>query len=126
MTVPCGTFVAAILDDSEGNAFLKDFAAFMHPVARAGMYNSLAQMLLKIASPGVPDFYQGCESWNFSLVDPDNRRPVEYPKLREDLCAIRTRPDTSTLLPELLIHPEDGRIKLYVTRTALRYRRAPS
>ena len=63
-------FVAAILDDSSSNPFLQDFRAFVAPVARAGMCNALSQVLLKIASPGMPDIYQGCESWNLRLVDP--------------------------------------------------------
>src|SRR6266542_4851678 len=58
--------------------FAKDFAEFQAPIARAGMFNSLSQTLLKITAPGVPDFYQGTEIWDFSLVDPDNRRPVDY------------------------------------------------
>ncbi|HEU0079063.1 MAG TPA: malto-oligosyltrehalose synthase, partial [Longimicrobiaceae bacterium] len=68
-------FVADVLAEGE-NAFLDDFLPFQRTVARLGMVNSLAQTLVKIASPGVPDIYQGQEAWDFSLVDPDNRRPV--------------------------------------------------
>jgi (1->4)-alpha-D-glucan 1-alpha-D-glucosylmutase len=71
-------FVAAILDPADENTFFEDFCAFVAPVSRAGVCNSLSQLLLKIASPGVPDFYQGAESWDFSLVDPDNRRAVDF------------------------------------------------
>jgi (1->4)-alpha-D-glucan 1-alpha-D-glucosylmutase len=81
------------------------------------MYNSLSQLLLKIASPGVPDFYQGSESWDFSLVDPDNRRPVDFATRRAELAGLResSRKSQPALIAELLQNPEDGRIKLYVT-----------
>jgi len=59
------------------NTFLRSFAEFHAPVARAGIYNLLAQTLLKIAAPGAHDFYQGARLWDFNLVDPDNRRPVD-------------------------------------------------
>ncbi len=68
----------AILEDTAANAFLKDFQEFQARVSSSGRCNSLSQVLLKIASPGVPDFYQGTEIWDFSLVDPDNRRPVDF------------------------------------------------
>src|SRR3989304_6338000 len=71
-------FVARILGPVPGNRFLADFATFHRPIARIGMLNSLAQTLVKITAPGVPDFYQGTELWDFSLVDPDNRRPVDF------------------------------------------------
>ena len=70
-------FVAGILAPGRGNRFLADFVAFHPGIARLGMVNSLALTLLKIVAPGVPDFYQGTEIWDFSLVDPDNRRPVD-------------------------------------------------
>src|SRR5258705_1472270 len=69
-------FVELVL--SPGNvAFRRDFLQLASRVARCGVYNSLAQLAIKIGAPGVPDFYQGTELWNFSLVDPDNRRPVD-------------------------------------------------
>ena len=71
-------FVLAVLDHDGNRAFLDDFLAFQQFISHHGMLNSLAQTLLKIASPGVPDTYQGTELWDFSLVDPDNRRPVDY------------------------------------------------
>ena len=64
----------------QGGRFLEAFRPFQRKVAYFGAINGLAQSLLKIAAPGVPDFYQGSELWNFSLVDPDNRRPVDYQK----------------------------------------------
>ena len=118
-------FVAAILDCERSSAFMADFSAFVAPVARAGFYNSLSQLLLKIASPGVPDFYQGSESWDFSLVDPDNRRPVEFSRRQDELAEIAAMDEQcrKKLIEGLLQSPEDGRIKLFVTRAALRYRR---
>src|SRR5205814_9710647 len=74
-------FVAALLapgSEQNSNQFLDDFAAFRAPVAYYGALDSLAQTLLKITSPGMPDFYQGTEFWDLSLVDPDNRRPVDF------------------------------------------------
>ena len=73
-------FVDAILEPGADNQFLRDFQQFQEQVAYYGALNSLAQVVLKIAAPGVPDFYQGTETWDFSLVDPDNRRPVDYRK----------------------------------------------
>src|SRR3712207_2763961 len=81
-------FIRAILDERESLAFLADFAALQSRVAEAGVLNGLAQALLKLTVPGVPDVYQGNELWDFSLVDPDNRRPVDYAlraKLLRDL-----------------------------------------
>ncbi len=121
-------FVAGVLDNSNGSAFLQDFRAFIDPVIRAGRNNSLSQVLLKTASPGVPDFYQGCETWNFSLVDPDNRRPVDFGRLKHEMSALQCADEDNRadLVGELLRTPEDGRIKLYVTSRVLGYRRAHS
>ncbi|HEX3816655.1 MAG TPA: malto-oligosyltrehalose synthase, partial [Chthoniobacterales bacterium] len=71
-------FVAHVLDPSPKNRFLKSFLPVAEEAARIGAMNSLSQTLLKLTSPGVPDIYQGSETWDFSLVDPDNRRPVDY------------------------------------------------
>jgi (1->4)-alpha-D-glucan 1-alpha-D-glucosylmutase len=71
-------FVAATLDASRPNAFLRDFAEFAASLAPLAAVSSLAQLALKLTTPGVPDIYQGCELWDFSLVDPDNRRPVDW------------------------------------------------
>ena len=113
-------FVASVLGAGD---FLADFAEFQRTTARAGMLNSLAQTLLKIASPGVPDFYQGTELWSFTLVDPDNRRPVDY-ELRRALLASLQGDDAMKIVDELLERPEDGRVKLYTTSRALGFRRA--
>jgi (1->4)-alpha-D-glucan 1-alpha-D-glucosylmutase len=118
-------FLAAILNRSSDNPFLAEFVPFQARIAKVGIFNSLSQLLLKIASPGVPDFYQGTEIWNFSLTDPDNRRPVDYERLRRlraQLCSEGETPDA--LVHRLLQSPEDGGIKLYLTRAALRFRQS--
>ncbi|HEY3450538.1 MAG TPA: malto-oligosyltrehalose synthase [Myxococcales bacterium] len=119
-------FVAAALDPRRAPRFLKDLAAFSAKVARAGAFNSLSQVLLKVASPGVPDLYQGSELWDLSLVDPDNRRPVDFALRRELLASLDVRAAAqgeAALAQEVLERLEDGRVKLYVTSRALRLRR---
>lgn len=105
--------------------FLKTFWPFIEKVARWGVSNSLAQVVLKTASPGVPDFYQGTELWDFSLVDPDNRRAVDYDlrqKFLQEIMPLVERPD-STKVIDLLQNWQDGRIKLYLTACCLHIRR---
>jgi len=109
-------FVQSVLADREPNRFLDDFLQFQQPLVPCGLFNSLSQTALKLLSPGVPDIYQGCELWSFSLVDPDNRRPVDY-TLRKRIVAEPPRP-----WPVLLQHLDDGRAKLHLTRTLLRLR----
>jgi (1->4)-alpha-D-glucan 1-alpha-D-glucosylmutase len=123
-----GQFIARILDESASGAFLEDFRSFQRRVSHLGLLNSLAQTLLQIASPGAPDLYQGTELWDFSLVDPDNRRPVDYELRRQLLASLRARlggagADRLALARELLQGKEDGRVKLYVTTLALNSRR---
>jgi (1->4)-alpha-D-glucan 1-alpha-D-glucosylmutase len=94
-------------------------------VARHGMWNALSQTLLKLTSPGVPDIYQGNETWDFSMVDPDNRRPVDYAARRAMLADVRAgRGQGAAYARGLVEHAEDGRIKLFVTHVALQARRA--
>jgi (1->4)-alpha-D-glucan 1-alpha-D-glucosylmutase len=120
-------FIAEILEGPDAGVFLKDFLPFQRRVARIGVVHSLGQVLLKLASPGVPDVYQGCELWDLSLVDPDNRRPVDYAARRAMLARLRGRLADGTpradLARELLATPEDGAVKLYVLATALAHRR---
>ena len=78
----------SILDPAPRNRFLASFIPVAEEVARTGAINSLSQTLLKLTSPGVPDIYQGNEIWDFSLVDPDNRRPVDYAKRKKMLEAL--------------------------------------
>ena len=82
-------FVRALLSPESVNPFLQDFLPFQQQIARMGAYNSLSQVLLKLTSPGVPDIYQGNEVWDFSLVDPDNRRAVDYAARHAALRAIK-------------------------------------
>jgi (1->4)-alpha-D-glucan 1-alpha-D-glucosylmutase len=115
-------FISNIL--SPDGEFAKDFAEFQASIARAGMFNSLSQTLLKIGAPGVPDFYQGTEIWDFSLVDPDNRRPVDYERRKRLLDSLRDKGagDLASLADDLLRSAPDGRIKMFVTTAALNYR----
>ena len=110
------SFVKALLDPAAKNRFLNDFVPFQRRVARIGLWNSLSQTLLKLTCPGVPDIYQGNELCDFSLVDPDNRRPVDYIRRQQMFECVRSRvsaPDESSI-SRLLETPEDGRIKLYL------------
>jgi (1->4)-alpha-D-glucan 1-alpha-D-glucosylmutase len=121
-------FAEAILDPTRSPQFLDDLTRFQARIAQFGEFNSLAQTLVKITAPGVPDFYQGCELWDLSLVDPDNRRPVDW-QLRQRMLdeltrAVEAAPDRVALARELLKAKDDGRIKLYVIREALACRRA--
>jgi (1->4)-alpha-D-glucan 1-alpha-D-glucosylmutase len=114
-------FIEATLDSSD---FLDDFLRFQKNIACHGMLNSLAQCLLKITSPGVPDFYQNAELWDLSLVDPDNRRPVDYTrrkKLLDDLESAEIK-DRTALLKDVTTNWQDGRIKLYAIKKALEAR----
>ena len=120
-------FVDAILTPGPGNTFLADFAPFQKVVAHFGIFNSLSQVLLKMVSPGVPDFYQGTELWDFTLVDPDNRGVVDYQLRRAALAGLKAREveiGPAKLFGELLENREDGRIKLYLIFRALNYRKA--
>jgi (1->4)-alpha-D-glucan 1-alpha-D-glucosylmutase len=117
-------FVAAILNDAPTNRFLTDFQILQRKIAHFGAFNSLSQAVLKFAAPGVPDVYQGNEMWDWSLVDPDNRRPVDY-DLRTWLLGELLDPpdDRATLARTLVDAKDDGRIKLYLTHRALTFRR---
>ena len=107
-------FVRGVLSPSN-SLFLDDFAVLQARVVAAGAINGLTQQLLKLTAPGVPDIYQGTEVWDFSLVDPDNRRPVDY-QMRQQLL---DRLDD----PGLVENWADGRIKLSVTQRTLAFRR---
>jgi (1->4)-alpha-D-glucan 1-alpha-D-glucosylmutase len=106
--------------------FLRDFLPLQQRVARAGAFNSLSQLLLKLASPGVPDLYQGCELWDFSLVDPDNRRPVDYARRQAALRSIKSvhaEQGAAVCARGLLERLQDGEIKLYLSWKVLGLRR---
>jgi (1->4)-alpha-D-glucan 1-alpha-D-glucosylmutase len=111
-----GTFVGRIYGNAE---FINALEAFVAPLIWPGRVNSLAQALLKLTSPGVPDFYQGSELWNLTLVDPDNRRPVDYllrARLLKGLCAAG--------LKEILARSDEGLPKLWVIHKALALRKS--
>ncbi|MCQ8239966.1 malto-oligosyltrehalose synthase [Rhizosaccharibacter radicis] len=109
------------------NSFLAAFLPFAGKVARLGVRNSLAQAVMKLTVPGMPDIYQGCEMWDLSLVDPDNRRPVDYAVREAALAALEGEladpGGRGAKLRELLEHWQDGRIKLAVTTLLLQLRR---
>jgi (1->4)-alpha-D-glucan 1-alpha-D-glucosylmutase len=117
-------FTRTILDPGESGAFLDDLAQLQKKVAWFGIFNSLSQTLLKLTSPGVTDVYQGNELWDFSLVDPDNRRPVDYASRQKLLAAMLKRArDRPSLVRSLLETAEDGRVKLYLSQRLLCLRR---
>ncbi|MGA1844918.1 MAG: malto-oligosyltrehalose synthase [bacterium] len=120
----CTGFVERLLSAADDNLFLKEFLPFQRKVAFYGIFNSLSQTLLKITSPGVPDFYQGTELWDLSLVDPDNRRPIDFKKRMHILKDINAREarDLPGLVDELVETREDGRIKLFLVYRVLKAR----
>ena len=120
------SFVDMLLADSLGNGFLPEFRPLQRSVARWGIYNSLSQVLLKMVAPGAPDFYQGTELWDFTLVDPDNRHPIDYGVRVEALSGLKRREaevGAQALYRELKEQSHDGRIKLYLIYRLLNYRR---
>jgi (1->4)-alpha-D-glucan 1-alpha-D-glucosylmutase len=112
-------FVERILGGSGALRFLAAFCPFQQRIASLALVNSLSQVVLKLGSPGVPDFYQGTELWDLSLVDPDNRLPVNFGIREEFARAIGDTPD----LGDLMRKWSDGRIKLFVTTRGLQLRR---
>jgi (1->4)-alpha-D-glucan 1-alpha-D-glucosylmutase len=110
-------FVTALLTPETGADFLASFRPKAQRLAHLGVVNSLAQLVLKATSPGVPDFYQGCEEWNLSLVDPDNRRLVDWSGREEFATRATARP-----WPDLLRDWTDGAVKVRLTRELLRFR----
>ena len=123
-------FVERTLVSSHAAGFLEQFLPLQQRVAYFGMLNALAQLTLKIASPGVPEFYQGTELWDLTLVDPDNRRPIDF--TRRMKCLEEMEPCLDDVgsaavkgraVEELFAHWHDGRIKLYLTAAGLRLRR---
>jgi (1->4)-alpha-D-glucan 1-alpha-D-glucosylmutase len=118
-------FIDQILPDNGTTPFLQDFIVFQKKVAFYGMLNGLSQALLKASCPGVPDYYQGTEVWDLSLVDPDNRRPVDFALRRRYLDEIRSAMayDRGEFAARLLENYADGRIKLFVMAVILEARR---
>ena len=121
--------VAALLAPDRSPRFLDDLERFAARIGPAGLWNALGRTVLHLASPGIPDLYQGDELWNFALVDPDNRRPVDFETRRRVLDEVERGSgadpeERARYMAELVSHPEDGRIKLHVIRAALAARRA--
>ena len=116
------SFIARILADP---AFMAAFEPFQRRVAYFGRFNALAQVVLKLTAPGVPDIYQGTELWTHTLVDPDNRRPVDYGARRALLAELReaAAADPGAPAGRLLEDAETGAIKFYVTALTLQHRR---
>lgn len=126
-------FVAKVLASKTGKAFLSCLAPLRAQVSFYGMLNSLSQLVLKLMSPGVPDFYQGCEQWNLSLADPDNRRAVDFAAQSRSLARMEPYLDGRNTLTRrgswlsgLLQRWQDGRIKQFITAAGLRLRRQHS
>lgn len=117
-------FVEKVLEPSESNQFLKEFLPFQKRIAEYGIFNSLSQTLLKYTVPGVPDTYQGTELWDLSMVDPDNRRPVDYQQRTLFLKDLQNQSDQLKLIEQLLSQKEDGKIKLFLTYKLLQARKA--
>ena len=120
-------FVERVLTGPAADKFIAAFLPFQRRIARCGLVNSLSQTLLKIASPGVPDFYQGTELWDLSLVDPDNRRPVDFLRREQmldnvDAVLRLAAGDRRKALVRLVETRESGALKLLVTAAALRLR----
>lgn len=111
-------FVDRVLDPAQSRPLLEIVAAFAERIAAAGAVNALSQTLLKLTAPGIPDIYQGTELWDLSLVDPDNRRPVDY-RARES--ALRT--SSATAHHNLLHSWRDGAVKQHVVQSVLALRR---
>jgi len=119
-------FVRQVMDGTANRPFLQKVEVFVGGIKTAGFCNSLAQLVLKLAAPGIPDFFQGRELWDFSLVDPDNRRLVEYherPVLLERLRA-DVKQQGGPAVERWFLSPEDGKIKMWVTAAGLGLRRS--
>jgi (1->4)-alpha-D-glucan 1-alpha-D-glucosylmutase len=110
------SFIDEILKAEPNNVFLNELKSFSLKIAKFGVLNSLSQTLIKMTVPGIPDFYQGSELWDLNLVDPDNRRPVDFSRRVSILRELQERfkSDLPNLLLELMSNPADGKIKLYL------------
>jgi malto-oligosyltrehalose synthase/4-alpha-glucanotransferase len=115
-------FIAKILEP--GSEFSESLTSLLSDIIPHGIINSLTQLILKNAVPGVPDTYQGTESWNFSFVDPDNRTPVDYAKLNRDLSKMTRefKLDPEAFCQKILQKPENGKIKQWFTYISLKER----
>ncbi|WP_036484905.1 malto-oligosyltrehalose synthase [Myxosarcina sp. GI1] len=121
-------FIDRVLDRSKSKNFWDKFLPFQEKIAEYGIYNSLSQVLVKNTAPGVPDLYQGAELWELSLVDPDNRRPVNYQQRSDLLAEIKQQKDKNILdlCQKLIATKADGKIKLFLTYQLLQTRKEHS
>jgi (1->4)-alpha-D-glucan 1-alpha-D-glucosylmutase len=119
------SFISDALDPSGAGHFLASFLPFVSEIAEIGVHNTIAQTVLKLTVPGVPDFYQGSELWDLNMVDPDNRRPVDYARRIGMLEEISTAlaHDRRSAMKQYLDTWQDGRFKLAIIATLLNYRR---
>jgi (1->4)-alpha-D-glucan 1-alpha-D-glucosylmutase len=119
-------FVERVLDAERRNPFLDDFQQFHRRIAELGMLNGLAQTVLKLTVPGMPDLYQGSELWDLNLVDPDNRRPVDFEKRNQMIGRLSEmlQSGANAACPQLLEHWPDGMVKLFVVWRLLSLRRS--
>lgn len=116
-------FVTKALENRPGNLFVADLKPFAERIARLGALNSLSQTVLKLTAPGVPDIYQGNELWDFSLVDPDNRRTIDYDRRWDTLRRLgEPRDNAASLVSEMLAQLGSGAIKMWVTTRTLQLR----
>ncbi len=110
----------------ENSQFLSDFASFRNKIDLLGRYNSISQLVLKLTCPGVPDIYQGNEIWDYSVVDPDNRRQVDYDKRKKTMQRMHDRMNEQQSLvrtaKEILKHSDDGMIKMFIIYRILNFR----
>jgi len=121
-------FINRVLSD---DAFLNSFLPFQRKVSETGKYNSLSQTFVKLTSPGVPDVYQGTELWSLSLVDPDNRRPVDYAIRKKYLKEIKemlssAKDDNTGVIAKVLENTDNGMIKLFIIHSILSFRKKNS
>ncbi|TVQ93006.1 MAG: malto-oligosyltrehalose synthase [Bacteroidetes bacterium] len=108
-----------------GHDFMKAFVPFQQKIAWRGVVNSISQLTLKCTSPGVPDIYQGTELWDLTLVDPDNRQPVDYEMRHKTLQSLikKQKANHAAMMRDLNENPFDGRIKLWLTYILLNERK---
>ncbi len=117
-------FINKLLDKNKSSAFFEDFKSLQNKVAWHGMLNSLSQCLLKMTSPGLPDFYQGTELWDLNLVDPDNRNVVDFKTRRKKVSEIKNFQEYEFpgRIRELIDNWKDGRIKIFLIMRILHCR----
>ena len=119
----CRQFIDRITEPAPDNRFRQEFFPFAAEIGEYGICNSLSQTLLKMTCPGLPDFYQGTELWDLNLVDPDNRRPVDFDKRARFLREMQEPLARAQLIDTLIESRQDGRIKLFLIQQVLRARR---